>query len=87
VVVVVVDVPGGSIGLSDCSVVVVLSVVVVTRSEPHAARKAVPVRSAAPTKSCIHGVTPMPEALSEAFRSNSISGRSWTTPYHVSSRF
>jgi hypothetical protein len=49
-VVVVVDVPGYSIGL-DCSVVVVLSVVVVTRSEPQAARRAVPVRSVAPTRS------------------------------------
>jgi hypothetical protein len=51
VVVVVVDVtPGYSTGL-DCSVVVVLSVVVVVRSEPQAASKAVPLRSMAPIAS------------------------------------
>jgi len=47
VVVVVVDVPGYSTGL-DCSVVVVLSVVVVTWPEPQAASKAVPATSVAP---------------------------------------
>jgi hypothetical protein len=46
VVVVVVDASGAGIGLADCSVVVVLSVVVVTWSEPQAATRAVPARNA-----------------------------------------